>query len=310
MRHWGVRIPLLIVFPLLMSACTTTPDASPPPHTTGVVSRTAQTTTALAARPTKVLLVVEENHTAGSALAGMPSLATEARRHGYASGWKSLTHPSLPNYLGLAGGSTFAVKDDNGPSSHPVSATSVFGQAQAHGRTARTYAEGMSGNCSTTGTSRYAVRHNPWVYFSNSTEKAACRRYDVPSGTTTSGALRHDVVAGTLPTVGMLVPDVCHDAHDCSLASADTWLKNWLAVVEAGPDYRAGRLAIVVTFDEDDRSGTDKVLTVVIAPHTTHVVSSTVFSHWSWTRYAAELVGASALGGGRTALSVRSTFHV
>lgn len=301
----------LLTLPLLLAGCASTAPTAAPVIRSGapVISRTLLST-AMATRPTKVLTVVEENHTEGSALAGMPYLAAEARTHGYASAWKALTHPSLPNYLGLVGGSTFGVTDDAGPASHPISATSVFGQALSHGKTAKTYAEGMSGTCSTTGTSRYAVRHNPWVYFSTSTEKAACRRYDVPAGTTTSGNLRHDVDAGTLPTVGMVVPDVCHDAHNCSLATADTWLKNWLAVVKAGPDFRSGRLAIVVTFDEDDRSGANKVLTVVIAPHTTRIASTAGFSHWSWTRYAAELSGASPLRNAARALSIRSTFHV
>ncbi len=260
--------------------------------------------------PTKVLTVVEENHTVGSALHGMPWLAAMARTYGYANSWQAVTHPSLPNYLALAGGSSYAVTDDAGPAAHPIDGSSVFGQALSHGRTAKTYAEGMSGNCRTTGTSRYAVKHNPWAYFASGAERLNCRRWDVPAGTTTAGNLRHDIDAGTLPTVGVLVPDLCHDAHDCQLGTADNWLRSWLAVVMRGPDYQAGRLAIVVTFDEDDTSGPNRVLTVVIAPQTAHVVSSAAFSHYSWTRYAAELSGATPLRAAATARSLRSTFHI
>ena len=260
--------------------------------------------------PTKVLTIVEENHTEGSALRGMPWLASMARTYGYANSWKAVTYPSLPNYLALAGGSSYAVTDDAGPAAHPIAGPSVFGQALSHGRTAKTYAEGMSGTCGATGTSRYAVKHNPWAYFASGTERPNCRRWDVPAGTTTGGNLRHDIDAGTLPTVGMLVPDLCHDAHDCSLGTADSWLRNWLAVVMRGPDYRAGRLAIVVTFDEDDTSGPNTVLTVVISPRTAHVVSSAAFSHYSWTRYAAELSGTPPLRAAATARSIRNTFHI
>ena len=263
-----------------------------------------------AAPPIKVLTVVEENHGEGSALSGMPWLASMARTYGYASGWQAVTHPSLPNYLAFAGGSTYGVTNDAGPSAHPVGGPSVFGQALSHGKTAKTYAEGMSSNCSASGTSRYAVKHNPWPYFVSGAERPNCQRWDVPSGTTGSGNLRHDVDAGTLPTVGLLVPDLCHDAHDCSLGTADTWLKSWLTVVMGGPDYRAGRLAIVVTFDEDDTSGPNTVLTVVISPYTSQVVSSAAFSHYSWTRYAAELSGTTPLRAAATARSVRSTFHI
>ncbi len=260
--------------------------------------------------PIKVLTIVEENHAEGAALLGMPWLASMARSYGYARSWQAVTHPSLPNYLALAGGSSYAVTNDAGPAAHPIGGSSVFGQALSHGKTAKTYAEGMSVNCGTTGTSRYAVKHNPWAYFASGAERPNCRRWDVPAGTTTAGNLRHDIDAGTLPTVGLLVPDLCHDAHDCSLGTADSWLRSWLAVVMRGPDYRAGRLAIVVTFDEDDTSGPNTVLTVVISPRTAHVVSSAAFSHYSWTRYAAELSGTSPLRAAATARSIRSTFHI
>ena len=35
-----------------------------------------------------------------------------------------------------------------------------------------------------------------------------------------------DVSAGRLPRVGMVVPNLCHDAHNCSLATADAWFKS------------------------------------------------------------------------------------
>ena len=57
----------------------------------------------------------------------------------------------------------------------------------------------------------------------------------------------------------MLIPNLCNDAHDCSLGTADGWLKNRL------PDVlgliELGKLAVVVT--ADDASG-NKVLTVVL----------------------------------------------
>ena len=32
--------------------------------------------------------------------------------YGYATDFHAMTHPSLPNYLAIAGGSTFGVQDD------------------------------------------------------------------------------------------------------------------------------------------------------------------------------------------------------
>jgi acid phosphatase len=240
----------------------------------------------------------------------MPYLASLASTYGRTTSYRALRHPSLPNYLGLVGGSTFGVRDDRNPSSHPLAGASVFDRVLAAGRTAKTYAEAMPSACGLSGTSRYAVRHNPWTYFADAASRANCRRFDVPAGTTSAGALRRDIDAGSLPNVGVLIPDICHDAHDCSLATADAWLKSWLQVVQKGPDYRSGRLAVVVTFDEDDTSADNTVLTVVMSPRTSHVVVKTPLNHYSLTRLLAELTGTTPLREAGNAPSMRAAFHL
>lgn len=261
-------------------------------------------------RPTKTLVIVEENHSASQALRAMPYLSSLARTYGYATNDHALTHPSLPNYLGILAGTTAGVHDDANPSAHPLHGESAFGRAVRYGHPARLYAEGAPRSCAQVSAGRYAVRHNPWTYFVDARERAACLRADVPSGTPASGALRRDVDAGTLPQLGMLVPDVCHDGHDCSLGTADAWLRGWLPRIMQGPDYRAGRLSVIVTFDEDDSAGNNNVLTTVISPYTSHVVSSAPYSHYSLTRYFAELTGTTPLRGAATAPSLRAAFHI
>src|SRR3954471_2570884 len=98
-------------------------------------------------RPVKVLVVVEENHTASAALSGMPFLASLASTYGRTTDYHARTHPSLPNYLALAGGTTFGVRDDLNPSSHPLAGQSIFDRAIAGGRTAKTYADSMPSSC-------------------------------------------------------------------------------------------------------------------------------------------------------------------
>lgn len=273
-----------------------------------LVSPSASATTPL---PTKVLLIVEENHDSASAQAGMPYLVSQGRAYGYATNYSANSHPSLPNYLAMSGGSTFGITDDRYPVAHPISGQSVFGQAIGRAKTAKTYAEGMPSNCyqSNNLATSYLVRHAPWPYYVD--ERANCNKFDVPSGTPALGALRNDVNAGTLPTVGMLTPNSCNDAHDCSLATADNWLKGWLPVLMNGPDYRAGRLVIIVTFDEAGRgSAANSVYTVVISPYTTHVVSPTPYTHYSWARYCAELTVSPPLRSAASANSLRPAFHI
>ncbi|MGN6300726.1 MAG: alkaline phosphatase family protein [Angustibacter sp.] len=254
-----------------------------------------RTAAAVAPQVSKLLVVVLENHNRSQALSRMPGLAAQARRYGQATQWYAVAHPSLPNYLELTGGSTFAVRDDRPPSSHRLASTSVFGQLLAAHHSVRAYVESMPTTCAQANSGRYAVRHNAWAYFASAPERAACNRYDVPAGTTSSGALHDDVVAGRLPTYAQLVPDVCHDGHDCSLATADAWLGAWLARIEAGPDFTTGRLAVVVTFDEDDHFASNHVAFVVAAAQLHGRTVSTRFTHASLAAAPSRLVGLTPL---------------
>jgi phosphatidylinositol-3-phosphatase len=110
------------------------------------------------------------------------------------------------------------------------------------------------------------ARHIPWAYFGHPAERAACRKYNVPSGSPTNGALADDIASGKLPNVGLLIPDNCHNGHDCSIATTDRWLRSWLPTIKNGPDFRSGRLAVIITWDEDDRSTDNRVAMVVIHP--------------------------------------------
>jgi len=261
------------------------PDAEPSPSTVPSPSPPSGVS--------KVLVIVEENHSLSEMRDAMPYLFGLAQQYGYATDYRAATHPSLPNYLAIAGGSTFDVADDASPSAHPLTGPSVFGAAIAAGRTAGLYAESMPSACDVAPSGPYAVKHAPWAYFVD--EAALCQAGMVPAGTPADGALASDVAAGDLPTVGMLVPDLDHDAHDGTLATADEWLHAWLPGIMAGPDFLAGRLAIVVTADEDDGSAGNQVLTVVIAPGVTHEVVTSPLSHYSLTGLLCEVAGVPPL---------------
>jgi hypothetical protein len=257
-----------------------------------------------------VLTVVVENHSITQMQSGMPYLDGLAKRFAYASHYTAIRHPSLPNYLAMTGGSTFGVTDDAAPSSHPIAGDSVFDQAIANGKTAGTYAETMSSNCQLSSSGRYAVKHNPWAYFNGSTERANCNRYDVPAGTVSSGALHNAVAAGTLPNAGYWIPDLCDDAHDCSLTTADNYLKSWLPQVMAGPDYTSGRLAIVITADEDDSNSGNVVLTAVLhrSLDGTHRVVTSALNHYSLLRMYDRVLGAPLLRSASTASDMAAAF--
>ena len=250
---------------------------------------------------TKLMVFVVENHSIQQMRHEMPWLNRLATRYGYATKYRALTHPSLPNYLAIAGGDMFGVTDDAPPSAHPIQEPSVFGRAVQAGRTATTYAEGMRSRCQLTNGGRYAVRHNPWTYFRS--ERRLCRRHDVPLR-----RLGGDVDAGSLPRVGMVVPDVCNDAHDCSLSRADGWMRRQVGMVLHGPDFSSGHLAVVVTADEDDGDHGNRVLTVVAHPRLHHAVVRRSLTHYSLSRAYAEVAGVRPLEHAANARSLLGAF--
>jgi phosphatidylinositol-3-phosphatase len=278
------------------ATATATTSASAPVDTTSPVNDALR----VARRPSKLLVVVLENHAPDSVEREMPTLTAAGRRYGAATQFYALTHPSLPNYLAIAGGTTFGVRDDKGPDRHALSGASVFGQAVPGRTTARTYAEGMTEPCQQHNTGRYAVRHNPWTYFP--AERAACARDDVPAGTPTAGALHDDLSGGRMPTFSLLVPDVCNDAHDCDLGTADRWLAPWLRAVESAPEWRTGQLAVFVTFDEDDHSAGNHITGVLMHPALHGVRVPQRLDHRDLSASASRILGGQPLreASGRT----------
>ncbi len=264
----------------------------------------ATTASADAPRVTKLLVVVEENHSLSQMKSGMPYTFSLAQRYGYATDYHALRHPSLPNYLAITGGRMYGVRDDAGPASHQITGRSVFGQARVHGKTAAAYAESQPARCSLSNSGEYLVRHNPWTYFTH--ERTGCRAHDH-----TMKAFGSAVADGRLPRVGMVTPNKCNDAHDCRLSTADAWFKNLMTKVFAGPDWKSGRLAVVLTADEDDHGNEGNVvLTSLIHPSQNHRVVTTRLTHYSLTRLYDEVAGLPLLCHAQDAPSMARAFHL
>ena len=253
---------------------------------------------------TKLLIVVEENSSLDQMKSGMPYAYSLAQKYGYASNFPALRHPSRPNYIGLAAGDMLGVTDNKLPKDSKLNATTIFGQAIAGGKTAKTYADGMPSNCFlSNGGTKYVPRHNPWVYFTN--ERALCQKYDVPFAKNFVA----DAANGTLPNVGLVIPNNCNNAHDCSLKVADAWFRDQvMAKVFNGPDWKSGRLAVVLTADEDNKKQGNRVLTSVIHPSQVGKVVTTSLTTYSLSRLVAEVTQTPALRNAVKAPSMSSAF--
>lgn len=228
----------------------------------------------------------------------MPYLWSLGQEYGYATNYHAISHPSLPNYLAIAGGSTFGITDDRDPSVHPITGPSVYDQALDHGETARAYAQSMPSNCDGTNSSTYATKHNPWTYFVDSRRR--CNTYDVPAS---------QLDPGNLPNIATLTPNLINDGHDGTPTQADNYLKSVLPPIFASSDFTTGRLVVVITTDESEASDpTNHVLTVVCDVNLHAKVVTADLNHYSLSRLYSQTIGARALSAATTAPDMRTAF--
>ena len=227
-----------------------------------------------------------------------------AKACGLATNYRGITHPSLPNYLAATGGSTFGVTDDAGPSSHPITSSSLFQQVTDAKLSWRAYDESMPMTCDAGSSGRYAVKHNPAVYYTAIRQQ--CAVDDVPL----EGHLSQDIAAGNLPAFAFVTPNLCDDTHDCGVQTGDAWLATWIPRVVAGPNYRSGNTLIVLTWDEGV-GASNLIPTVVIGPSVpAGTRSNAALTHYSLLLATEQLLGLPAIGAAATATSMRSAFHL
>ena len=251
-----------------------------------------------AAVPTfsKVVVVVLENKGRSEVLGNRaaPAFNAFARQGAVLSGYRGVTHPSLPNYLALVSGSTHGITSDC--TTCTVAGRSLADTLEAKGLTWKTYAEGLP-RPGWTGpySGRYAKKHVPFLYFRRVLASPAQLKRVVPLS-----QLARDRTAGKLPTFSLVVPDLCHDMHDCSVATGDAWLKRFLP-----PLLKLPGTAVFVVFDESDsvNPGVPALaLGTLVRPHS-RVTGPT--DHYSLMRTIEDGLGLPKLG--RSARAVQIT---
>lgn len=266
----------------------------------------------------KVMIIVEENHGYGQIIGDRdaPYLTELARTYGSASNFNAgypVRCPSLAAYILMTSGTTDGICDDKEPRKHPLAGDNIFHQVRTSGRQWRDYAETAPAPCTLTSRGRYLARHVPATYYLD--ERAACRRWVVPLGTPSAGALHDDVAAGWLPAFSFVSPDACHDMHgasDCPTAmtaAGDRWLRSWLPRIMSGPDYRAGRLTVIITWDEGT-SSSNHIPTLVIAPTVRHIRAPEALTHCSLLRFVEDELRVPRLGCAAQATSIGPAFRL
>src|SRR5467141_3667908 len=257
-------------------------------NSAGSATSSAATLTVTASSTTPqfghVAIVVEENANYASVVgsSSMPYLNGLINQYGLATQYYANTHPSIGNYFMLTTGQILTNDDSQTPSSFPVSVDNIAREIQLAGKTWKDYRE-------LTGT--YYVRHDPLAYMTNIN---SANLVSFPQFAT-------DLANGTLPNLSWIVPNGCDDAHDCSLSTADSWLKTNVDPLIKNAAFQKDGLLVIV-FDESANDNTDgggRVAVVLISPAFSHVAyqSTTFYQHESVLRLMLEGLGIKTLPG-------------
>lgn len=266
-------------------------------------------------RYSHVIWILEENHSYGAIIGNSSAryINTLARECGLATNYHNISHPSLPNYVGMTSGLGLShlrqFSSDCVPSSRcSTAAQSIFGQTSSW----KAYEESMPSNCYGHDKGEYAARHNPAAYYTTLT---GCTTKDLPYT-----RLAPNLRAGTLPAFSFITPNLIHDMHDGTVAQGDAWLKSHLPTILNSSEYRSGRTAVFITWDEGEGGKSNNcatntrdigchVATIVISPTTKpETRSGLLFNHYSLLRTTEELLHLPALREAKRAHSMKSAF--
>ena len=192
-----------------------------------------------------VFLIVMENRPASAVYGGGGYLAGLARRYAVETDYYAMTHPSLPNYLALLGGSTFGVRTDC--ASCFVHAPNLVDSLEAAHRTWGAYMEGLPAAGSMSASdwpTLYMGKHDPFRYFDDIRTRPARRRRIQPLS-----SLWPSLRAGRAPAFIWITPNLCHDMHSCPAFAAQNWLRLVVPRILDSSAWRRGGV-LFITWDE------------------------------------------------------------
>jgi acid phosphatase len=248
-----------------------------------------------------VMIVVMENHSYDQ-VRTLPYTSTLISTYTSFSQSYAVSHPSQPNYLALWAASLLGISDDNcPPAGSPYSAPNLGSSCEAAGVTWKSYCENLPSVGSTVCVSSdnsYKRKHHPCPDFSNLNHTRE----------STYGQLATDIAAGTLPALSFVVPNMCDDMHDCSTSVGDTWLSNNLPAMIAAVGPRG---LVILTWDEDDKSSANHILTVFAGPTVkSNYVSSQTITHYTVVRTICDALGISTFANAASATPPSDVWNV
>ena len=241
-----------------------------------------------------VIVVVEENTDYSSVIgtSSMPYLNGLAQQYALATKYYAVTHPSIGNYFMMTVGKIITNNDSY---STVVSDDNIIRHLIAAGKTWKSYAEDLP-SVGYTGpdVGNYARKHNVIALLSDVVNDSSQRKNLVPFT-----QFATDLAAGNLPAYSFVAPNLCNDAHDCPLATADQWLQTNIDPLVTNAAFQRDGLLVIV-FDEagsgDATDGGGHVACVIVSPKAKRAYQGVgVYQHQSLLRLTGEALGLTTL---------------
>ena len=278
-----MRLRHLMLVPLLTMACKGAETIAPVSGGGGPVPLMGH-----------VVVVVEENTDYSSVIgnSSMPYLNGLAQQYALATKYYAVTHPSIGNYFMMTVGK-IVTNDDS--YSGVVSDDNIIRRLLAAGKTWKSYAEDLPSVGYTGGDAgNYARKHNVIALLSDVVNSATQRDNLVPFT-----QFATDLAAGNLPNYSFIAPNLCNDAHDCSLSTADQWLQTNIDPLVKNATFQRDGLLVIV-FDEagsgDATDGGGHVACVIVSSKAKRGYEGVgVYQHQSLLRLTGEALGLRTL---------------
>jgi phospholipase C len=220
-----------------------------------------------------IFTIVMENHDASQIIGNRsaPFINSLAQQGAVAGGYHdSYVHPSEPNYIWMVAGENFGILNDNDPTgaSSIAAQSHLADQIEMAGLTWKTYQEDMGAPCTLRSHGSYAVKHNPFAYFSDINgwdgtvfqPSARCNEHMVDYT-----QFDVDLAAGKLPDYVFITPNMIHDMHDGTVADGDAWLAQEVPKILGSDAFKRGG-ALFLTWDEGASQG-DTPPFIVVSPN-------------------------------------------
>ena len=245
-----------------------------------------------------VVVVIEENHSFSQVIGNRtsaPYINSLADGGVNFVQFHAITHPSQPNYIHLFSGDNQGVVDDNRPTTYPWVTPNLGAALLMAGKTFGGYSEDQpaigdadsTGTDGPTGLKLYRRKHNPWANWQAAADPAGPHQLP-PAVNMRWSDFPTDY--SLLPHIAMVVPNEQNDMHDGTVRMGDDWVNaNLSAYAEWARTHNS---LLIVTFDEDNFSGPNRIPTVFYGAGLRPGVNATVWTLHNLLRTLGDMHGA------------------